>query len=68
MQLYRVDIRLICISKTQTNRLLDMIFDFCELAPGEVLADRYEPADDATQTAPQVSAAELAAWEANPWF
>ncbi|WP_166647950.1 hypothetical protein [Hymenobacter sp. UV11] len=45
-----------------------MTFDFCELAPGEVSADRYEPADAADQTPPQVSAADVAAWEANPWF
>lgn len=45
-----------------------MNFDLCDLAPGEVLADRYDPADDASQTPAPVSAAALAAWEADPWF
>jgi len=39
-----------------------------DLAPGEILADRFDPAD-ATPSAPApVSATELAAWEAAPWF
>lgn len=44
-----------------------MFYDFLDLAPGEVPADRYEPADEAAGSS-QVSAAELAAWEANPLF
>ncbi len=44
-----------------------MFYD-ANLAPGEVPADHYEAADEAELTRPQVSAAELAAWEANPWF
>ena len=68
MQHYRGVLRLICISKQHKNSLLSMAFDFCELAPGEVSADRYEPADAADQTPPQASAADVAAWEANPWF
>jgi hypothetical protein len=50
------------------NQLFTIMYDACDLAPGETLADRYEPADQADQTRPEVSAAELAAWEANPWF
>lgn len=68
MQRYRAILRLIGISNEQRNRLLAMTFDFCELAPGEVSADRYEPADTADKTPPQVSAADVAAWEANTWF
>jgi len=44
-----------------------MFYDALDLAPGEVAADRYEPADDAASIS-QVSAADLAAWEANPLF
>ena len=44
------------------------MYDACELVPAEVSADRYDPADEADQARPQVSAAELAAWEAAPWF
>ena len=39
----------------------------CELQPGEVLADRYDPADENTRPE-AVEAAQLAAWEADPWF
>ncbi|QKG54949.1 hypothetical protein [Hymenobacter sp. BRD67] len=45
-----------------------MNFDLCDLAPGEVLADRYDPADEADQTPSSVTAAALAEWEAHPWF
>lgn len=45
-----------------------MNFDLCEPAPGEVPADRYDPADAADQTPTQASAADVAAWEATPWF
>lgn len=45
-----------------------MNFDLCDLAPGEVPADRYDPADEAAQTPSSVTAAALAEWEAHPWF
>ena len=44
------------------------MYDACDLAPGEILADRYDSADEADHTRPEVTAAELAAWEADPWF
>lgn len=48
------------------------MYDACDLAPGEILADRYDPADESVQARPQLTAAELAAWvsawEADPWF
>ena len=68
LQLYGAAFRLICISNQQTNSILAMDSDFFDLAPGEVLADRYDPADEADQTPASVSAADLAAWEADPWF
>lgn len=45
-----------------------MVNEAFNLAPGEVLADRFDPADEAPSALPVVSAAELAAWEAAPWF
>ncbi|MBH8560418.1 hypothetical protein [Hymenobacter negativus] len=45
-----------------------MVDEAFDLAPGEVWADRFDPADEALATQPAVSAAELAAWEAAPWF
>lgn len=60
-------LRLICISNEQRNRLLAMFDEAFDLAPGEVAADRYDPADAAETPAP-VSAADVARWEANPWF
>lgn len=45
-----------------------MLCDACELAPGEVPADRYDPADEHTAAVSTATAAELAAWEADPWF
>ena len=68
LQLYKGVIRLNSISNQQINSVLAMGFDLCELAPGEVSADRYDPADAAAPTPPQVTAADVAAWEANPWF
>jgi len=59
--------RLIGISNERKTRLLAMFCDSLDLAPGEVAADRYEPADEAASIS-QVSAADLAAWEANPLF
>lgn len=44
-----------------------MFYDL-DLAPGEVPADRFDPADEADTSRPEVSAAALAEWEANPWF
>lgn len=44
-----------------------MFYD-ADLAPGEVPADYYDPADEAELNRPQVSAAEVAKWEADPWF
>lgn len=44
------------------------MFSEFDLSPGEVPADRYDPADEAAPSQAQVSAAELADWEANPWF
>ncbi len=61
-------LRLIGISNAQENKPLAMLYDACELAPGEVPADRYDPADEHTAAAATVTAAELAAWEADPWF
>lgn len=54
-------------NKPKTN-FLAMLHDACDLAPGEVPADRYDPADEHAPTTPTVTAAELAAWEAKPWF
>ena len=45
--------------------MFDEAFD---LAPGEVWADRYDPADEMPSPPAPVSAAEVAAWEAAPWF
>ncbi|WP_324679723.1 hypothetical protein [Hymenobacter sp. GOD-10R] len=45
-----------------------MVDEAFDLAPGEVWADRFDPADEAPSSPPVVSAAELAAWEAAPWF
>lgn len=45
-----------------------MNYDVVELAPGEVAADRYEPADEQLQQAATSTADELAEWEAKPWF
>jgi len=45
-----------------------MHYDAFELAPGEVLADRYDPADEELQQPATLTADELAAWEADPWF
>jgi len=45
--------------------MFDEAFD---LAPGEVLADRLDPADEAPGLPAPVSAAELATWEVAPWF
>lgn len=39
-----------------------------DLVPGEMPADRFDPADEVDPTRPEVSAAALAEWEANPWF
>jgi hypothetical protein len=67
VQQRKAQIRLIGISNEQKTRPLAMFYDSLDLAPGEVTADRYEPADEAAPIT-QVSAAELAAWEANPLF
>lgn len=61
-------LRLIVISNAQKAKPLAMLYDACELAPGEVPADRYDPADEHTAAASTATAAELAAWEADPWF
>ena len=45
-----------------------MLYDAFELAPGEVAADRYDPADDQPQQSPSPAAAELTKWDLNPWF
>ncbi|SNR98347.1 hypothetical protein [Hymenobacter mucosus] len=45
-----------------------MHHDAFELAPGEVLADCYDPADEELQQPATLTADELAAWEADPWF
>ncbi len=45
--------------------MCDEAFD---LAPGEIWADRYDPADEVPGIPATVSAADLAAWEAAPWF
>ena len=45
-----------------------MNYDAFELAPGEVVADRYDPADEQLQQAATSTAYELAEWEANPLF
>ena len=45
-----------------------MVHEAFDLAPGEVWADRFDPADEVPSSPPVVSAAELAAWEATPWF
>lgn len=45
-----------------------MIDEAFDLAPGEVWADRFDPADEAAGPLSIVTAAELATWEAAPWF
>jgi hypothetical protein len=45
-----------------------MVYDAFELAPGEVAADRYDPADEQLQQCPILPDDELTEWEANPWF
>ena len=45
-----------------------MFYEAFDLAPGEVSADRYDPADDTHQALTPVPAADVAEWEANPWF
>ena len=45
-----------------------MFYDAFELAPGEVAADRYDPADDQPQQCPAPAADELTEWDLNPWF
>ncbi len=45
-----------------------MVDEAFDLAPGEVWADRFDPADEATNVPLVIPAAELAAWEAAPWF
>ena len=45
-----------------------MVDEAFDLAPSEVWADRFDPADEAANARPEVSAAELAAWEDAPWF
>ena len=44
-----------------------MLYTDFELAPGEVAADRYDPADDQQPQCP-TAAAELTKWDLNPWF
>ena len=44
-----------------------MFYTDFELAPGEVAADRYDPADDQQPPCP-AAAAELTEWDLNPWF
>ena len=61
-------VRLIGISNAQNTKPLAMFYDACELAPGEVPTDRYDPADEHCPAAATATAAELAAWEADPWF
>lgn len=68
VQQKRYILRLISISNAQETNPLSMLYDACELAPGEVPADRYDPADEHTAAASTATAAELAAWEADPWF
>ena len=62
------DLRLIGISNEQKTSILAMFYDAFELAPGEVAADRYDPADDQAQQSPRPTAAELTKWGLNPWF
>ncbi|WP_158011018.1 hypothetical protein [Hymenobacter lapidarius] len=45
-----------------------MFYDAFELAPGEVAADRYDPADEQPPQSPSPAAAELTEWDLNPWF
>ncbi|WP_345237626.1 hypothetical protein [Hymenobacter saemangeumensis] len=45
-----------------------MFYDAFELAPGEVPADRYDPADEDQQPSPAPATDDLAEWEVNPWF
>ena len=68
MQPSRANFRLICISNEQKTSPLAMFYDAFELAPGEVAADRYDPADDQQQQCPTPAAAELTEWDLNPWF
>ena len=68
MQLSRAVIRLISISNKQKNSPLAMFYDAFELAPGEVAADRYDPADEQPPQSPSPATAELTEWDLNPWF
>jgi hypothetical protein len=61
-------LRLMCISNEQRNSPLAMFYDAFELAPGEVPADRYDPADEQPQQSPSAAADELTEWDTNPWF
>ena len=45
-----------------------MFYDAFELAPGEVAADRYDPADEQQPAAPFTAHDELTEWENAPWF
>ena len=44
-----------------------MYYEAFDLAPGEVSADRYDPADEAQPVATTAAVID-AEWEANPWF
>ena len=44
-----------------------MFYDAFDLAPGEVPADRYDLADEASPVA-QTTTDELTEWDTNPWF
>lgn len=61
-------LRLIGTSNAQRTKLLVMFYNAYELSPSEVPTDRYDPADEATPAVSTATAAELAAWEADPWF
>jgi hypothetical protein len=67
-QLKEAAFRLIGISNEQINSPLAMFYDAFELAPGEVPADRYDPADEQPQQSPSAAADELTEWDTNPWF
>ncbi|TLM88496.1 hypothetical protein [Hymenobacter jeollabukensis] len=67
-QLKKALLRLICISNEQITSHLVMFYDAFELAPGEVPADRYDPADEQPQQSPSAAADELTEWDTNPWF
>ena len=45
-----------------------MFYDAFELAPGEVAADRYDPADECPQQVATPADDELTEWDTNPWF